>query len=173
MGTIKRHPSVKLFVGFIFLDEAALAKAVLFLQRRFGTIDSRSPVFSFTHTRYYENEFGTGLKKQFISFRKLIDIEQLPAVKRMTNALETRSGREGSRRVNIDPGYLTLSKVVLATTKDYAHRIYISGGIFAEVTLYYRGKTFTPYEWTYPDFRTDEYMDFFNRLRNLYAVQAG
>ena len=76
-----------------------------------------------------------------------------------------------SRIINIDPGYLDLSKLILASTKDYKHRIYLTKGIYAEVTLFYQDKTFCPWEWTYPDYKTGEYIEIFNRIRQIYAEQ--
>jgi hypothetical protein len=96
----------------------------------------------------------------------------LATVKHMTNRLEVRwSTPQGQRRVNIDPGYLDLAKVVLASTKDHSHRLYIGEGIFAEVTLRYRQRAFQVWEWTYPDYRTPVTLTFFHHLRALYKGQ--
>ncbi len=171
MGTTKSHIPVKLFSGFIFSEQPVLARAVASLRKRFGPPDLESPAIDFLHTSYYEKEFGPGLKKKFISFGKLVPAGALLRAKLFTNALESRSARDGRRLINIDPGYLTLPKVVLATTKDFCHRIYMDKGIYEEVTLVFRGGSFQPWEWTYPDFRTPEYIAFFNQLRSIYARQ--
>jgi hypothetical protein len=88
-------------------------------------------------------------------------------VKLRTNTLERELSSCGKRAVNIDPGYITLSKAVLATTKNYSHRIYLREGIYAEITLAWEKGTFTPRPWTYPDYRTDTAVSFFNRARKL------
>ncbi len=168
MGEIKTHPPVKLIAGLIFRDEDAAEKAKSSLERRFGKIDFESPVLPFLHTDYYQGEFGVNLKRQFLSFQKLIDPENLSRIKITTNKIEKRLSRDNKRRINIDPGYLDLSKLVLATTKDYSHRIYLKQGIYAEVTLFYQNREFKPSNWTYPDYRSPEYAEIFNKIRSLY-----
>ena len=69
------------------------------------------------------------------------------------------------RPLNLDPGYITPAKLVLASTKDHAHRIYLRDGIYAEVTLSFRGRKWQPLEWTYPDYRRDDYQRFFTECR--------
>jgi hypothetical protein len=117
---------------------------------------------------------GQSLLRRFISIVNLIDQVELPTIKIQTNLLEKLFARpEGSRQVNIDPGYLTFSKVILATTKDYTHRLYLGKKIYGEVTLQYKGgeKSFCPWEWTYPDYREPVAINFFNELRNIYKRQ--
>lgn len=141
------------------------------MRRRFGEIDFESAVFDFAQTDYYREELGPGLKRQFISFKKLILPERLSKIKNFTNKIERKLSGSGRRRVNIDPGYICLSKLVLASTKDYKHRIYLGGGIYAEITLIYQGKTFVPWECTYPDYRSPEYISVFNRIRENLAQE--
>jgi len=170
MNKTQNPQSVKLISGFIFKKEASLKKAEALLQKRFGEIDFRSLALPFDYTDYYAKEFGRGLSRSFISFKKLIYPQELYSIKVFTNALERRLSCEGLRVVNIDPGYLDLAKLVLASTKDFSHRIYLDSGIWAEVTLVYRGKTFTPWEWTYPDYRSQDYIAIFNQIRKIYAA---
>lgn len=172
MGKItKTHPA-KLIIGFIFREEPIFNKAKAIIQKEFGKADLVSPAFSFTHTGYYESEFGGGLKRRFISFKKLIAPRKLPQIKLRCNAIEKKFLDKGKRRVNIDPGYLDLAKLVLASTKDYCHRIYLDKGIYAEITLTFRDKSFIPREWTYLDYRSPEYIGIFNQIRDIYAGQA-
>lgn len=171
MGKIKKHQPVKLIIGFIFKEEGIRCKAQGLLEKKFGKIDYVSQGLSFTHTDYYAKEFGCGLKRQFISFKKLILPQGLPGIKIFTNKIEQNLSRGGLRLINIDPGYLDMSKLILASTKDYRHRIYLNRGIYAEVTLYYRKQGFNAWEWTYPDYRTDDYLAIFNRIREIYATQ--
>lgn len=171
MGKAIKHPRVKLITGFIFKDEAGFSKAKAILERRLGKIDFESQALDFTHTDYYENEFGPGLKRKFVSFARLIRAQDLPKIKLLSNAIEGRLSIGRRRAVNIDPGYLDSAKLVLASTKDYRHRIYLSRGIYAEITLFYQNKTFKPWEWTYPDYKTDEYIALFNRIREIYETQ--
>lgn len=165
------HSPVKLIIGFIFNDENILNRAKFYLERRFGKIDFESQNLSFIYTDYYEKEFGKDLLRKFISFKKLIAPDKLAEIKIFTNKIEQKLSKGIKRKINIDPGYLNLSKLVLATTKDYVHRIYLKKGIYAEVTLFYQDKMFRPWQWTYPDYRTSEYLAIFNRTRDIYAQQ--
>jgi hypothetical protein len=170
MGKIKKRIPVKLIVGFIFKKADILNKAKAILERRFGEIDFESKTLNFSHTDYYEEELGKNLKRIFISFKKLISPEHLSKIKILTNKIEQRLASGQKRLINIDPGYLEFSKLILATTKDFRHRIYLDSGIFAEVTLFYENKSFRPWEWTYPDYKTKKYAEIFNKIRQIYAA---
>jgi len=148
-----------------------LRSAKILLCKKFSPIDFESEILNFDFTDYYCKEMGGGLKRQFVSFKKPIDAAKLSEIKIFTNKMEEKLRQNFSRTINIDPGYLDMSKLILATTKDYNHRIYIGRGIFAEVTLYYRGKSFLPWEWTYPDYKSQRYIDIFNKIREIYAAQ--
>ena len=153
-------------MGFIYKDEAIFIKSRDKLEKIFGGLNFQSGPLDFNYTTYYEKEMGAGLKRRFISFSKLIPIGDLYRIKLYTNRLEARFSDSGARRqVNIDPGYVDLAKLVLASTKDYSHRIYLRKGIFAEITLSYRGNSFAYNDWTYPDYRSQEYIDIFNKIR--------
>ena len=177
MGTALKPKPVKLIVGLIFGQERLLHQAEEALKRKFGPIDFQSPILDFScHTDYYEKELGKGLRRKFISFEKLIQPDSLAKIKLLANRIELQLSRKTgknkpSRRVNIDPGYLDMAKLVLATTKDFAHRIYLGKGIFAEVTLCYQKDSYRAREWTYPDYRTSQYIETFNRIRQLYNRQ--
>ena len=168
MGKITPSGHVKIIAGFIFSDERVFDKSRILLSKRLGPIDKASDLFSFNHTSYYKNEMGPGLQRRFLSFRILRDPKDIHRLKLFTNKLEKRFSAMGKRRINIDPGYITADKLVLLTTKNYTHRIYLKNGIYAEVTLFYKEKTFKPWEWTYPDYKTDDYIDFFNHVREKY-----
>lgn len=172
MGKICKHESVKLIIGLIG-KESLFDKVKIKLSRKFGKIDFESKILDFTYTDYYNREMGTDLKRQFLSFNLLIAPDIIPDIKNYTNDLERKFlSSDKKRLVNIDPGYLSLSKLVLATTKDHQHRIYLGKGIFAEVTLRYRNKTFCSWDWTYPDYCTKEYISIFNHLREcLYKTK--
>ena len=171
MGKAKHPPGVKLIVPMFTGDPRLFEIAESRLSEEFGEIDFRSGVLSFDHTNYYAPEFGEGLLRKFVSLRRLVDPGYLPDVKIWTNALEGDFASEGKRRINLDPGYVSLSKVVLATTKDHRHRVYLGKGIYAEVTLFFQQGAFRAWEWTYPDYRTQEYIAIFSEIRRLYALQ--
>jgi len=171
LGTISRPVPVKLICGFIFSASDAYLRAKLHIERRFGKADLESAPIPFTFTDHYTKEMGSGLTRRFCSFTRLIMPDTLAAVKVWTNDVEKKLSRNGQRMVNLDPGYLDLARLVLASTKDFRHRIYIGRGIHAEITLFFQGKSFRSGELTYPDYRTPEYIGIFNRIRDLYALQ--
>ncbi len=170
MGETKNTSPVQLFCGIIFAPQTPLEEIRAGLQASLGAIDFESSVFPFNFTDYYKPEMGGGLKRIFFAFDRLVPPDDIVYIKNKTNELEKQYIRHGARgrTVNLDPGYITLAKMVLATTKDYNHRIYLRDGIFAEITLNFKKPSFEPYPWTYPDYQTPEYIDFFNTLRERY-----
>jgi hypothetical protein len=172
MGVVHPPSSVKLFCALLVAPSISIEAVEAVLEQTFGTITLRSTPILFTHTTYYQHEMGEGLTRIYIAFDPLISMAELAIVKHTTNRFETIwAAHGGQRRVNLDPGYLDLAKVVLATTKDYAHRLYIGAGMFAEVTLRYQRHGFQPWDWTYPDYRMPTALTFFNQLREQYKVQ--
>lgn len=125
----------------------------------------------FNYTHYYDEEMGEKIRRQFISFAPLISPDQLPAIKLLTNKIEQSLAFEDKRQVNIDPGYLNLAKIILVTTKDYSHRLYLGQGIYGEVTLTYSKGKFNSFPWTYPDYQSQIYHQFFSEIRVIYAKQ--
>ncbi len=160
----------KLIVGF-FLKETALAGAVVReLQDRLGPVDMVSPWLDFDFTDYYQKEMGAPLQRRLVVFKALIEQDQLAAIKHTTNDLERRYQGQGRRRVNIDPGYLLAERLVLATGKNFTHRIYIGAGIYADLTLIFQKGTFRPLPWTYPDYAQRPLIDFLTLVRNKYRL---
>lgn len=160
-----------MIVGLISGDTELFAKVRKILESRFGRIDFESEPLNFDNTDYYQAELGEKLRRKFLSFGKQVDLKKIYKIKLYTNSLEKRFSESGKRRVNIDPGYLNLSKLVLLSTKDYSHRIYLNKGIFAEATLFYKDKTFNPWPWTYPDYRSEEYVGIFNSIRKMHKAK--
>jgi hypothetical protein len=138
------------------------------LEKRFGTIDYTSETIDFTFTDYYLEEMGENIQRMFISFSKLIDPGLLPDIKITTNGIEDFFSVNGTRRINLDPGLLALSRFVLATTKENAHRIPLRQGIYGEITLIYRKNDFQVLPWTYPDYRTEAYRKILREIRDKY-----
>jgi len=171
MGTARQPEPAKLLVGLLARERVLLDEAAERLARAFGPVEERSTPVPFNHTDYYAAELGMQPWRQFLTFSNLIDPGDLAAIKLQTNALEAVWAVDGRRAVNIDPGYISLSKLVLATTKNHWHRIYIGQGIYAEVTLPFRHGAFQPQEWTYPDYRTPESLAFFSAVREHYRQQ--
>ncbi len=168
MGKVKEVLPAKLIVGVIARDDA-LDRALNEIERAFGRLDARSEVVPFDWTDYYRDEMGDGLLRQWVSVEGVVEQGRLPDIKLLTNEIELQHAVDGRRIFNLDPGFVLHSKLILATTKDYSHRIYIGKGIFAEVTLIYRKKTgYEPLPWTYPDYRSEVARDFFQKVREIY-----
>jgi len=171
MGRFKLPDHVALIAAVMAVDRSWLDRAKQSLSETFGPLARESVLYPFDiHSSYYEREMGCDLIKQFVSFERRIPMDRLPAIKIATNKLEERfARREGERlgrRVNVDPGYMASSKLVLATTKNYDHRIYLGEGIFADLTLRYCHGRFETLDWTYPDYRTDLAQKFFAEVRS-------
>jgi hypothetical protein len=134
-----------------------------------GPIEAESEAFAFRETPYYDATMGSGLQKVFFAFAWLGDPASLAETKLTTNRWEEEyaavAGHPEPRPLNLDPGYLTLGKLVLASTKDFAHRIYLARGIYAEVTLYYRQGGWQHHQWTFTDYRRSDYQAFFSQVR--------
>jgi hypothetical protein len=173
MGNIRLPLQVKPFLGILYSDSALMEYCSEKLFREFGPPDLASEARPWAETNYYREEMGPGLFRRFIFFERLADPGRLPYFKLFTDALERASAmREGDslrRRINLDPGYITEAKVVLATTKDFSHRVYVGEGIYAEATLRYGRKEgcFLPLEHTYPEFRDEACRRLFAEARAL------
>ncbi len=168
MGEAKKPDNVKLIAAVLFQNENQLKKTLDILKNKFGNIDNKTEIFEFCFSDYYENEMGKNLKKLFISFEKLIDREKIPDIKIFTNKFELEMSEEGNRCVNIDPGYIEEPKLVLATTKNFAHRIYLSKNIYGDVHLVWQNGEYLPQAWTYPDYKEPFSLKFFTDVRNNY-----
>ncbi|OGP92394.1 MAG: hypothetical protein A2157_11025 [Deltaproteobacteria bacterium RBG_16_47_11] len=170
MGKAKEPKAAKLFLSLIASEDGILQQGVNDLCLSFGGVDFTSEKLPFHFTDYYAKEMGGDLFRRLITFKNLIFIPYLPDIKRSTNRLEEKYATPaGNRRLNIDPGYLCLEHVVLATTKGYAHRPYLRDGIYVDLTLIYRNKSFQSLEWTYPDYRQQEVIGLFNQFRKKYV----
>ena len=169
MGRSTNPAPVKLFTGMLSQDTSIFAEVKQALLNMYGPSDLESPVWQWDHTTYYVKEMGAGLRRQFIFFETLIQPGTIVDIKLKTNQLEQQYLNDtGGRRINLDPGYLDSAKLVLVSTKDFSHRIYLGKGIYGEVTLTYSGKNYQILPYTFPDFRTDAYHDIFSKARDLY-----
>ena len=160
----------KLVIGF-FLHEKSLGTSVIeTLVKRYGDTDIVSEWMPFDQTRYYEPEMGAPLYRRMTAFETLIHQSELAQVKLFTNEIEKQYADNGKRVVNVDPGYMLLERFVLATGKNFAHRIYIGKGIYADLTLVFRKGRFESLPWTFPDYAGDRVQTFLMRVREKYAV---
>lgn len=179
MGKVRKPLAVKLFFGMLSPEVALFEICKEQASKRYGPIDYQTPLLPWDKTDYYRDEMGSPIFRTFFFFERLIEPGELATIKVMTNEMEDHfklSDNAGiRRRINIDPGYVTEAKVVLATTKDFSHRIYIGSGIYAEVTLRYslQERSFMSCDYTYPDYRTKTYLNVFNEARELLRKGLG
>lgn len=171
MSEAQPAEAVKLIASLFSGEGRLLSDALRALSEHFGKADFISAPAPFAYTDYYAEEFGGSLTRRLVSFDRLIRPDALPDVKLWTNALERRLSEGGRRRVNIDPGYLAMAHLILATGKGYGHRPYLRDGIYADLTLIYRNKAFQSLPWTYPDYAGTEMIGMLTRIREKYGFQ--
>ena len=171
MSTPKNPDSAKLVVGCIMNNKADIDKLFPVLEDIFGSVDMISPWLGFAYTDYYYKEMGSPLYRKVFVFKSLIAQDELAMIKEKTNEIEAKFAIDGKRAVNIDPGYLVSSRFILATGKEYSHRIYIGRKIYADLTLMYsKKKGFQTLEWTYPDYASKTMISFLSKVRSKYLL---
>ena len=175
MWKLKEPNSVKLVIGVLAANYQCLHSSADILTDKFGNADFMSDVWPFDKTDYYKDQTGPRILRQFLSFEKLIDPGRLAKIKLRTNKLEQKLAKALNvplpRPANLDPGIIEPSKLILATTKNYSHRIYIGRKIYAEVTLIFDKGHWQPLSHTYPDYRQQCYFDFFDKVRTRLLEQ--
>ncbi len=167
----------KLVIGFLVGDKSLAGGIMNALGESFGALDLVSPWLPFDYTDYYIREMGAPLHRRLLAYKTLVAQDELPAVKHITNRLEANTAVDNRRRVNIDPGLLLRERFVLATGKNFTHRVYLGRGIYADLTLIYRQGAFQALPWTYPDYTDARLQAFLLRARHkldrdLKAVDA-
>jgi len=169
MGDLQQPQPVKHFTGILSSRADLLPEFKKRLISEFGDIDYQSEEYVFDLTNYYEPEMGSGIKRWFWSFHRLIDPIELVDIKLFTNELELSFADDnGNRPVNLDPGYLDFYKMVLASVKDRAQKIYLGKGIYADPTLFYLKGKWYHYDWSLQDFKLELYHPVFQQIRVLY-----
>lgn len=180
MGKINFPKPAKLIISMISSDVYLFNFFKEALIKSFSKVDLESNIQPFNFTNYYEKEFGKDLIQKLFSFDFLIKPDQLPEIKKITNDLENnliikknieKDISLNRRKINLDPGYITLNKFILASTKNGPSRIYLDNGIYAEITLRFINKSFVPGEYTYSNYKTLEYINFLNKVRQRYKLQ--
>ncbi len=175
MWKLKDPKPVKLIIGILAADRQCLHAGIEALTHKLGTADFTSDVWLFDKTDYYKDQTGPHILRQFLSFERLIDPALLAKIKHKTNKLErklaARLALPVPRPVNLDPGIIEPSKLILATTKNYSHRIYIGKRMYAEVTLVFDKGAWRPLKYTYPDYKQRCYFVFFEKVRTRLLEQ--
>lgn len=168
MGIPTPPSDALLFIGVLYSKEEYLISAKDLLEKRFGEIIMESPIIKWDFSEYYQDELGKPIYRKFLFFKRCIPQDELSSVKLATNEIEKKLSHDGKRNINLDPGYMTPAKIVLASTKDYSHRIYLRDGIYAEVTLIYKNGKFIPHINTYKDYQDETYHQIFSMARRLF-----
>jgi hypothetical protein len=163
---------VNLFVAYLSVDPGLMAEATRRLEAFAGPMERESGLWDFSATDYYSGEMGGKLKRKVVSFKELMDPGRLAGLKLFSNMIERENSDErGQRLINIDPGYVALEKVVLASCKNFSHRIYMGLGVYGDLTLTRKGNEYVPLEWTYPEYKDGEMKNFLEEVRRDYATR--
>jgi hypothetical protein len=159
----------KLVIGVFTPNQKIIDDLALALSSQFGQIDLVSSWMDFNYTSYYEPEMGSPLVRRVFTFKRLIEQGELAAIKIATNRIEQAFSSGGRREANIDPGYMLPERFVLASGKNFSHRIYIGLGIYADLTLIYQKGSFQKLPWTYPDYTDQQMLNFLHQVRRKYV----
>ena len=171
MAMAREFQKCALVMGILSTSEDRREEITEILIKNFGPIEQQSPVLDFPYTDYYDSEMGSRPVRYLLLFRNLVDPSTLSDIKTQTNNLEKRfSDAKGNRKLNLDPGILSLSSFILATCKDRSHRIPLKDGIYAETTLIYQDHGFQTLPWTYADYRSDEIRTILKAFRDTYRT---
>ncbi len=170
MGTYKIPSKALLFTGILYSNEHYYLKSLELLSGHLGEIAMYSPPIAWDFSDYYRDELGENIIRRFVFFKNLTGQEELSEIKILSNRIEELLSTGNRRNINLDPGYLTPAKIVLASTKDYCHRIYLRDGIYAEVTLIFKKNRFVPHLNTFKDYQDERYINIFMSARRLLNV---
>jgi len=169
MAPAREADDVVYLCGLIASDTARFDHVLPPLTDLLGPVDLVSETWPFDLTHYYDQVMGSPLWRRFVSFARPASPGRLAEVKQATNALEAKMAAGGtsgaSRAINLDPGYIAPAKLVLGSRKDFAHRVYLGGGVYGEVTMQWRGGRWQALDWTFPDFASGRYDAFLTAVR--------
>ena len=173
MGLAQNFEKEKLIIGFIYNTEENFQKALKIMTEKFGEVDFETEEFSFTEefSSYYDEELGGEAKRRILSFERLVDPEMQADIKTFTNSVEAEFSIDGNRKINLDPGFLSHGRLLLATTKKTGFRIPLKDGIYTELTLFYARGTWQKLPWTYRDYQSERVQAFLTTVRRRYLEQ--
>lgn len=173
MARIQKPPKGRLVVSIIYNSLDGLADSLKLLEKHFGRVQCETMELAFTSDKYTE-EMGNGLQRRFYSFERLVERDRLPEIKSACHKVEQQLGDlvhdYAFRTVNIDPGILTPDNLVMASHREYNHRVYLRDGVFAELALVYSRGRFVRLPWTVVDFCQGEAIEFFLRVRESFEM---
>lgn len=156
-----------IFIASLFSSQEDFNNAAPRLRDLFGHVYYESPSLPWNFSAYYKGELGAPLYRNFIFFENIVDPVFLVDAKLALCEIEKEFSTSGNRRINLDPGYMSLAKVVLASRKNYSHRIYLGRGVFCELELFYQVGKFNPLPYTYYDYRDGLILKLFADARGI------
>jgi len=155
----------RLVISSIFKDERILDAVLPLVSESVGELCPAGPLLAFDRTDYYHAEMGKPLFRRFFTAQTMVSRDALPKIKIRMEDIEREFSREGRRSVNLDPGLLSLENFILATGKNFSHRVYLGEGVFADLTLIFQKGEYRPLPWTYPDYASPEIRHILKELR--------
>ena len=173
MGLAYDFEKEKLIIGFIYNSDEVYKQALKIMVEKFGPYDFETEEFSFTEefSSYYDEELGGAAKRKILSFERLVNPEDQADIKTFTNSVEADFSIDGNRKVNLDPGFLSHGRLLLATTKKTGFRIPLKDGIYTELTLFYARGEWQKLPWTYRDYQSKRVQSFLTDVRRRYLEQ--
>ena len=173
MGAALDFENEKLIIGFIYNTNENFERALKIMTDKFGPADFMTEEFSFTNefSSYYDEELGGEARRRIVSFERLVDPTMQADIKTFTNSVEADFSIDGNRKVNLDPGFLSHGRLLLATTKKTGFRIPLKDGIYTELTLYYARGAWQKLPWTYRDYQSERVQTFLTTVRKRYLEQ--
>ena len=173
MGKAEAFEKEKLIIGIIYPTNELYEKIMELLTEKFGAIDFMTEEFSFSEefSSYYDEEIGGEARRRILSFETLVDPAEQADIKIYTNMVEAEFSKDGKRKINLDPGFISHGRLMLATTKKTGFRVPLSGGIYTELTLFYARGGWQKLPWTYRDYQSKRVQDFLTVVRKKYLEQ--
>ncbi len=174
LPSLREAPKARLFFGTFVNDLGWFSWIEEQLTTHFGPLDKKleSPTYPFPQTHTYSKTMGEPLFRKFFFLKSHFPQDGLAPIKIESISIEeeAKSSPEATvdRPINIDPGLLNDCRIILASTKDYSHRIYRNSGIYEEITLQFAKGKYQALPWTYPDFKAPTYHEYFAGIRKAH-----
>ncbi|MEW6721467.1 MAG: DUF4416 family protein [Thermodesulfobacteriota bacterium] len=164
--------SARLLISAIYREERDLEAAIRRIEEKVGAVRPAGPAFPFDRTDYYAAEMGSPLFRRFLRAEEPVPRDALPDIKIALERIEVDLSIGDRRTVNLDPGLITPENFILATGKNFTHRVYLRDGVFADLTLVFRKGEYRPLPWTYPDYASDEIRRLLRELRREHMASG-
>ena len=171
MSQLVTPPPVKAMAAILSAHRELIGQAARKWEELVGPLDYAGPEMTFNQSEYYREEMGWPQYKRIFAAETLVDPAALVDIKIGCQKIEAEFTSDGRRSVNLDPGYVSPERLVLATGKNAAHRLYLGGGVWGELTLIYESGQYRALPWTYADYASDPVLEVVADLRKKYIEQ--